>query len=143
MKKLLFIVATALASTLCLAQNGPMRRHFNQYIDFDKYEIVDSLPLERIHIISPFDYDQEDVISSGNGDYLIKLPHKDKMIIRKTKDNKKAIVVYNSYCFGRHKEFTIKDSNRRLILWYEDSTIYCGYIYDKMYKVCKYFESRL
>ena len=143
MKKLLFTIAMAFASTLCLAQNGPMHRHFRQYIDFSKYEVVDSLPLERINIYSPFDYDDDEVINSGAGDYLIKLPHPDKMVIRKTKDNTKAIVVYNSYCFGRHKEFTIKDSERRLVLWYEDNTIYCGYIYDKVFKVCKYFESRL
>ena len=113
------------------------------YVDLTKYTVVDSLVLERINIHSPFDYDSDKVISAGNGEYLIEMPHKDKMIIRMTKDKKKAIVVYNSYCFGRHKEFNIKDNERRMILWYEDDFIYCGYIYDKVYKVCKYFESRL
>lgn len=118
------------------------RRHFREYIDFSKYEVVDSLPLERMSIYSPFDYDSDKIINNGDGEYLIEMPHKDRIIIRKTKDNKKAIVVYNSIIFGRHKEFNIKNSERRLILWYEDDNLYCGYIYDKVFKVCKYFESR-
>ena len=135
----LFIFIMLMTSVLCTAQN---RRHFREYIDLSKYEVIDSLPLERIFIYSPFDYESDKVIPTGDGTYLIEMPHKDKMIIRKTKDNKKAIVVYNSFIFGRHKEFNIEDSDRRLVLWYEDTDIYCGYIYDKQYKVCKYFEQR-
>ena len=116
--------------------------HFRHYIDISKYEIVDSLVLERVSIYSPFDYEDDKVINNGDGNYLIEIPHKDKMIIRKTKDNKKAIVVYNSIVFGRHKEFNIKENERRLVLWYDDDNLYCGYIYDKVFKVCKYFESR-
>ena len=138
MKKIV-ILLMLLTSILCTAQN---RRYFREYIDLSKYEIVDSLPLERVFIYSPFDYESDKVIPTGDGTYLIEMPHKDKMIIRKTKDNDKAIVVYNSFIFGRHKEFNIEDSDRRLVLWYEDENIYCGYIYDKQYKVAKYFESR-
>ena len=54
----------------------------------------------------------------------------------------KGIVVYNSYTWGRHFEFNIKDNERRTVLWYEGKGIYCGYIYDQIYKVAKYFESR-
>ena len=67
---------------------------------------------------------------------------KDNMIIKATSDKSKAIVIHNSYAFGRHFEFNVEDNERRTILWYEDKGIYCGYIYDKTYKVCKYFESR-
>lgn len=136
MRKLLLFLLLSIA-TLSYSQ-----RHFRDYIDISKYEVIDSLALDRMYIYSPFDYDSNTVISSGDGLYLIEMPHKDKMIIRKTKDNTKAIVVYNSYCFGRHKEFNIKDNERRIVLWYQDDHIYCGYIYDKVYKVCKYFESR-
>lgn len=135
-------VLTLLVAVTCFAQRPGIRKHYREYIDFSKYEVVDSLPLERINIYSPFDYEDDKVINNGNGDYLIEMPHKDRMIIRKTKAGDKAIVVYNSYCFGRHKEFNVKDSERRLILWYEGDDIYCGYIYDKVFKVCKYFESR-
>ena len=110
---------------------------------FAQYNVIDSLQLERINIHSPFDYESDKIISLGDGDYLIELPHRDKMIIATDKKRKKAIVLYNSIIFGRHKEFTIKEDKRRLILWYEDNRIRCGYIYDKEYKVCKYFETRL
>ena len=107
-----------------------------------QYAVVDSLPLERLNIHSPFDYEDDEIIPLGDGDYLIKAPHPDKMIIRTNRERTKAIVVYNSYCFGRHKEFSIKEDDRRLYLWYKDDNIYCGYVYDKVFKVCKYFESR-
>lgn len=136
--KYIFLI---LFTLLGIIPSNAQRHHFKHKIDISKYEVVDSLPLERINIYSPFDYEGDKIINSGDGFYLIELPHKDNMIIRKTKDNKKAIVIYNSIVFGRHKEFNIKDNKKRLILWYEDDFIYCGYIYDKYYKVCKYFES--
>ena len=141
MKKL-FLTFIVMLMTISSFAQSPMRRHYREYIDFSKYEVVDSFPLERILIYSPYDYESDKIINMGDGDYLIEMPHKDKMIIRKTKDNTKAIVIYNSYCFGRHKEFNIKDNERRTILWYEDDNLYCGYVYDKTYKVCKYYERR-
>ena len=118
--------------------------HMNRFapVDFSKYEVVDSFSIERIMIHFNKEVDDENLISLGDGDYMAPVPHKDRMIIRKTIDNEKAIVLYNSYCFGRHFEFNIKDNERRTILWYEDKRIYCGYIYDKEYKVCVYYESR-
>ena len=111
------------------------------HIDKTKYEVVDSLPLERIFIHSQFDYEGDKVIDAGDGEYLIEMPHKDKMVILLTKDRSQAIVVYNSYCFGRHKEFNVKETEKRIVLWYEDDDTFCGYAYDKTYKVCKYFEN--
>lgn len=107
-----------------------------------QYTIIDSLSLERISIHSPFDYESDKVIPMGDGDYLIEIPHKDKMVICYNKDKSKAIILYNSYCFGRHKEFNVTDNEKRTLLWYKDDHLYCGYIYDKVYKVAKYFESR-
>ena len=104
------------------------------------YEIVDSLPLERINIYSPFDYKGDEIIDMGDGDYLIELPHKDKMIIMTDKERTKAIIVYNSVVFGRHKEFNIQENARRIVFWYQDDNLFCGYIYDKYYKVARYFE---
>lgn len=112
------------------------------FIDFSKYEKVDSLPLEMIMVHFNNEIDDADAISMGDGDYLVKVPYNDKILIRKTVDDTKAIVLYNSYCFGRHFEFNVEDSERRTILWYRDKRIYCGYIYDKKFKVCKYFESK-
>ena len=110
--------------------------------DLTKYEVVDSLPIEHIMIHFDKEIDDENFISLGDGDYMAPVPHKDNMIIKATSDKSKAIVIHNSYAFGRHFEFNVEDNERRTILWYEDKGIYCGYIYDKTYKVCKYFESR-
>ena len=107
-----------------------------------QYTNIDSLSLERISIHSPFDYESDKIIPMGDGDYLIEIPRKDKMIISTNKDRTKAIVLYNSFCFGRHKEFNLTENERRILLWYKDDHLYCGYIYDKVYKVAKYFESR-
>ena len=107
-----------------------------------RYEVIDSLPLEYITVHFDKDIDNSDFINLDNGDYMAPLPHKDNLVIRLNFDRTKAIVVYNSYCFGRHLEFNVKETDRRIILWYQSSNLYCGYIYDKRYKVCKYFEDR-
>lgn len=149
MKKILFTLLFMCMSVMTFAQfrpgpggqSGMPQRHFKTFVDMSKYEVVDSLPIERLIIFSPFDYEDDKVHPMGNGEYVIDAPHKDRMIIRKTKDDEKAIVVYNSYVFGRHKEFNIKENEIRMILWYQDDDIYCGYIYDKRLKVAKYFET--
>lgn len=142
MKKIILTFLFALIATFSYGQFNHYNYKNRPKININEYCVVDSFPLERISIYSPFDYESDKVISMGSGDYLIEIPHKDKIIIRKNKDNTKAIVLYNSYCFGRHKEFNIKDQEVRTVLWYEDDDIFCGYIYDKKYKVCKYFETR-
>lgn len=146
MKKILFTFLCTLFVSVCFAQM-PFRKHqpkhFNMpNIDKMEYCVVDSLPLERITIYSPYDYSEADgVIKLGETSYLMEMPFADKMIIATNKDRTKAIILYNSYCFGRHKEFNIKENDKRLVLWYEDDNVYCGYTYDKKYKVCKYFEN--
>lgn len=140
MKKYILTLIFAFIATFGFAQ-GPHMHHFKD-IDFGKYEVVDSLPIERIMIHFEKEIDDENLIYLGNNDYMAPVPHKDNMIIRTTQDKTKAIIVYNSYNFGRHFEFNIEDSDRRTIYWYKDKNIYCGYIYDKKYKICKYFESK-
>jgi hypothetical protein len=111
-------------------------------IDRMEYCMIDSLPLERITIYSPYDYSEEDgVIKLGESTYLMEMPFSDKMIVAYNKDRTKCIILYNSYAFGRHKEFNVKETDKRIVLWYQDDDLYCGYAYDKKYKVCKYFEN--
>jgi hypothetical protein len=144
MKKTVLTFLFTLVVSIGFAQMHmhPPRQFKMPHIDIRQYEVVDSFPLERITIYSPYDYSGDEVIQLGTGQYLIEMPYPDKMIIRTNKDRTKAIVVYNSYCFGRHKEFNVKETDRRIVLWYEDDDgLYCGYTYDKKYKVCKYFES--
>ena len=140
MKRFILNLVFVLVASFGFAQ-AP-RMSFMNRVDFNKYEVVDSLPIEHIMIHFNKTIDNEDFIALGDGDYMAPVPHKDNMVIRMTQDKTKAIVVHNSYAFGRHFEFNVKDNERRIILWYEDKAIYCGYVYDKKYKICKYFESR-
>ena len=140
MKRFILSLVFVLVATFGFAQAPHMNRF--EPIDFNKYEMVDSLPIERIMIHFEKEIDNEDFIDLGSGDYMAPVPHKDNMIIRLTSDKTKAIVTHNSYAFGRHFEFNVKDDEKRIVLWYQDKNIYCGYIYDKKYKVCKYFESK-
>ena len=140
MKRFIFTILLSFVTLFSFGQFNT--RHFNS-IDFSKYEVVDSLPLERIliHFNKEID-DNENMISLGGGDYMAIAPHKDKMIIKTTPDRSKAIILYNSYVFGRYFEFNIEENERRIVFWYFDKRIYCGYIYDKEFKICKYFESK-
>ena len=139
MKRLILSLFLTFMCSLGFAQHRHMVRPF---IDIARYEEVDSFPLERLMIHANKEIDSEGCIELGDGDYLVNVPYKDRMIIKYNSDRSKAIVLYNSYIFGRHFEFNIEDNERRTILWYEDKRIYCGYIYDKLFKVCKYVESR-
>ena len=140
MKKFILTLVFVFITTLSFAQ-APHMHHFN-HIDLNKYEVVDSLPLERITIHVNKEIDGENIIDLGGGEYLAPIPHKDNIIIRTNTDRTKAIVLYNSYCFGRHLEFDIQENERRIVLYKQSSNGYCGYIYDKYYKVAKYFESK-
>ena len=142
MKKFLFTILLTLIVSFSFAQMPQrMKPHHFPNVDKMTYCVIDSLPLERITIYSPYDYEGDEVVKLGENTYLMEMPFKDKMVIATNKERTKAIILYNSYCFGRHKEFNIKETDRRLILWYEDEDVYCGYQYDKRYKVCKYFEN--
>ena len=140
MKRFILSLVFVLVASFGFAQ-AP-RMSFMNRVDFNKYEVVDSLSIERIMIHFDKEIDDENFISLGEGDYMAPVPHKDNMIIRTTTDKTKAIVVHNSYAFGRHFEFNVEDNERRTVLWFKDKNIYCGYVYDKKYKVCKYFESK-
>ena len=136
MKRSILILVFALVAILGFSQP----KFFRHHIDISQYVTIDTLEIDMIYIPSMFDYDEDKVISVGYNEYVIEAPHKDKMVIKTNKDRTKAIVLYNSYIFGRHKEFNIEENEKRLVLWYKDEDLYCGYAYDKKYHVCKYFE---
>ena len=142
MKRIILTFLFALIATFSFGQGSKMPLHFRAPIDITQYSVVDSLPIERIMIYFEKEIDDENLIDLGGGYYMAPVPHNDKMVIRTTPDKTKGIVVYNSYIWGRHFEFNVEDNERRTVLWYEGKGIYCGYIYDKIYKVAKYFESR-
>lgn len=102
-----------LCATICSAQH--------------RYAEIDSLILEKMYV----DRTAET--------FSVEIPS--KMIIAYNQDKTKAIVLRNSYVVGKHLEFNVKDEPHRLILWYKDDHLYCGYIYDKRVKSCDYFEA--
>jgi len=116
------------------------------------------LPLEMISVELPSGLEPpEESIGLGGGIYLLKMPEKHSMVIIKVKGEDKAIVIHSSFFISRffvnpekyfrgprenYFKYNIEENDRRLVLWYKDNRIYCGYIYDKQYKVCQYFEKR-
>ena len=140
MKKVILTLVLMFGVSYIFEQRPFMNQNFAE--NFKQYEVVDSLPLEYIQLHFNKEIDDERMISLGEGDYMAPVPHPDKMVIKTNKDRSKAIVLYNSYAFGRHLEFDVKENERRIILYYEDNRLYCGYIYDKEWKIAKYFESR-
>lgn len=140
MKRFILSLVFVLVAMFGFAQAPHM--NFLDRPNFKKYEVVDSLPIERVLVHFNKEYDDDVLIPLGDGDYMAPVPHKDNMIIRTTTDKTKAIVIYNSYVFGRHLEFNMEENERRITLWYKNGNTYCGYIYDKQYKICKYFESK-
>jgi len=140
MKKSILTLIFAMIASIGFSQPNMNRHFFKHRIDISQYVTIDTLVIDKIYIPSMFDYDEDKVLSIGYNEYIIEAPHKDKMVIKTNKDRTKAIVLYNSYIFGRHKEFNVEENEKRIVLWYKDEDLYCGYAYDKKYKVCKYFE---
>lgn len=149
-RNILITIVFAFISTLSFAQQ---RMHHHPFIDFSQYEKVDSFLLEKVEVYLPFEIKEEympkDAIAEGGGGYMFTLPHSDKVIIKTNSDRTKAIIVRNSIAISgrlnfifRPYEYNIEENEKRCVLWYKDDRTYCGYIYDKEFKVCKYFESR-
>ena len=116
------------ASMTCNAQgHRPGQRMHLKNI----YTNIDSIVLEAIPAI----------VQEEGSDYLIQLPHKSKLIVAYNADKTKAIVLRSGFIYMRHYEYNVKDNDVRLVLWYKDEHVYCGYIYDKSSKAGNYFEA--
>lgn len=148
MKKFLLTFVLTIIASLSFAQPR------SPFIDFSKYEKVDSFLLEKVEVTLPFEIKESDLpkdaIVEGGNRYLFTLPFSDKMVIKTNSDKSKAIIIRNSvvvggrinFMFRRHYEYNVEENERRLILWYKDNRTYCGYIYDKELKVCQYFDTK-
>ena len=159
MRKFYFIVAFALMSVCAFAQMPLTRPVFNNMtfnrFDMSVYVTEDSLILERIQTYvpdsnliqhvqerSPNKLKENQIIQLGDNEYMFELPKKDKILIKYNKDKTKAIITNNSIIQGiglHFFEFNIKENERRQTFYYDDNNILCGLIYDKYYKVAKYF----
>ena len=94
------------------------------------YTTVDTLVVKSVQSAYP----------TRDGDYLVTLPKEQNLIFAYNEDHTKAIVLHG-YMWGKRMEFNVKYNEARLILWYKDEHIYCGYIYDTKHKACQYFEA--
>jgi len=149
-KSILFTVLFAFIATVAMAQP----RMVHPFIDFSKYEKLDTLPLEMISVHFPTEIENENIakngVSLGGGDYMFPTRHSDNIIIKTNADRTKAIIVFKSIVvggrfelpIGGRYEYTIEENDRRLILYYKDNRTYCGYIYDKKFKICQCFEEK-
>ena len=147
-KSILITALFAFIATFTFAQPK------NPFIDFSKYEKADSFLLEKVYVHLPVEFEDgkqpQNSTALGSGYYLFELPHAQIMTIKTNGDRTKAVVTYKSlvvggrfeYPIGGRYEYNIEENDRRIVLWYKDDRTYCGYIYDKLIKVCKCFEER-
>ena len=150
-KSILIALMLAFIATVSVFAQPKMVRPF---IDFSKYEKVDTLPLEMISVHFLTEIENENIakngVSLGGGDYMFPTRHSDNIIIKTNADRTKAIVVFKSIVVGGRfelpigcrYEYTIEENDRRHILYYKDNRTYCGYIYDKKFKICQCFEEK-
>jgi hypothetical protein len=94
------------------------------------YTTVDTLVVKSVQSAYP----------TRDGDYLVTLPKEQNLIFAYNEDRTKAIVLHG-YMWGKRMEFNVKYNEARLILWYKDEHIYCGYIYESKLKACQYIEA--
>lgn len=123
-----FILLSIMCLFALVANSQPFahaRGHFRSI-----FTTVDTLVVKNTPSLYP----------TRDGDYLIEFKNEQKLIIAYNTDHSKAIVL-RGYDLGRHMVFNVKYDEARLILWFKDEHIYCGYIYDTKSKGCQYFEA--
>ena len=128
-KKLMLTIIMMATVTCVYSQGFPMMhlREFNKH-----FMNVDTLVLENAPTVNP----------TEDGDYLIALPKAGNIVIAFNADSTKAIVrSTTSFVFIPHRVYTVKNDDRRLVLWYKDDVVYCGYVYDKKAKAGQYYEA--
>lgn len=118
-------ILTSIMCLFALTAFSQAHRHFKSV-----YTIVDTLSVKSIQSNYP----------TRDGDYLITLLKEQNLVIAYNNDHTKAIVLHG-YPYARRMEYNVKYDGARLILWYKDEHLYCGYIYDEKIKACQYFEA--
>lgn len=113
------------------------------FLDTTKYTDVVTLSIENRFFHTEREINFEGIQELGNGDYVHKLQHKDSLMFETNAEKTKAkIVKMNQFLrlpMDRFLSFNVKEDERRIVLYYEDNRIYCGYIYDKYLKACQPF----
>ena len=107
--------------------------------DFSQYSNTDSLAVEMVYFHSDAVLTAEGIIDLGGGYYMAKTPFKTNFVIKTNADKTKAIVT-NKFHFDPF-QYTYKEDDRRITLYYKDNKVCRGYVYDKKLKVCQPFDS--
>ena len=113
-----------------------MESYKNHYININRSQGISSSQKRALN-----SFDSSSNISKLLNSNQIKYKQS-RSYIKYNKDKTKAIITNNSIIQGiglHFFEFNIKENERRQTFYYDDNNILCGLIYDKYYKVAKYF----
>ena len=124
MKKIILALVVCLFAISAYSQPNRHRVHFKSV-----YTTVDTLVLKNMPTVNP----------TKDGSCLVALPKEQNLVIAYNNDRTKAIVLHG-YPWAKKMEYVVKYEGHRLILYFKDEHIYCGYIYDEKVKACQYFE---
>lgn len=132
MKKIIFIMLSMLFISIEMSAQPKM-------FDFSQYSNTDSLAVEMVYFHSDAVLTTEGIIDLGGGYYMAKTPFKTNFVIKTNADKTKAIVAHRFH-FDPF-QYTVKEDDRRITLYYKDKKVCRGYVYDKKLKVCQPFDS--
>ena len=107
--------------------------------DFSEYSNTDSLEIEMVYFHTNQELNKDNFFDLGGGYYMVKTPFKSHFVIKTNSDKTKAIVT-NKFHFDPF-QYTYKEDDRRITLYYKDNKVCRGYVYDKKLKVCQPFDS--
>lgn len=125
MKRLILASIVCLFAMVAYSQPKHHRVHFKSV-----YTTVDTLVLKNVPTVNP----------NKDGSCLVALPREQNLVVAYDNERTKAIVLHG-YPWAKRMEYTVKYEGYRLILYYKDKHVYCGYIYDERAKACQYFEA--
>lgn len=127
-----FILTIILLLNILIIYAQPINYVFNT----SEFNIVKSYPIERVYFYSENKIEGENVISCGEGYYMIKVDNVPDFKIKFNKENNKAIIDWTLHPVI----FTVEENDNRITLY--TNRPYFGFIYDKRYKVLYSFTSR-
>ena len=111
---------------------------FSQPISFDisKFRVINTYPIERVYFYSNNEIEGNNVISCGEGYYMIKVENIPDFKVKFNGKGNKAIIDGMFYPII----FDVEENNNRITFYSKKP--YFGFIYDKRYKVLCSFTSK-
>lgn len=125
MKRLILASIVCLFAMVAYSQPNQHVVHFKSV-----YTTVDTLVLKNVPRVYP----------DKDGSCLFPLSKDGSFVVAYNNERTKAIVLHG-YPWAKRMEYTVKYDGHRLVLYYKDEHLYCGYVYDERAKACQYFEA--